>query len=136
LLDSISTQYTLNAQQKLAFRTVCLHSVSGDVPLRMYLGGPGGTGKSRVIQALSEWFSRRQQSRRLRLASYTGVAASNIDGATLHSVLMLSQRAFGASAKKNATAQMMTVWEGVDYLLIDEVSMVGCTMLSNIHDAL
>ncbi|KDQ54424.1 hypothetical protein JAAARDRAFT_90231, partial [Jaapia argillacea MUCL 33604] len=54
-------------------------------PLRMYLGGPGGTGKSRVINALKDFFVQRNQSRRLRLASYTGVAARNIGGMTLHS---------------------------------------------------
>ncbi|KAJ7729152.1 hypothetical protein B0H16DRAFT_1237284, partial [Mycena metata] len=57
--------------------------------LRMHLGGPGGTGKSRVIDALQDFFVARGESRRFRLSSYTGVAARNISGMTLHSALML-----------------------------------------------
>ncbi|KZS90828.1 hypothetical protein SISNIDRAFT_414933, partial [Sistotremastrum niveocremeum HHB9708] len=138
-LRDISQTYTLNTQQSLAFKIVCLHSIDLErksKPLRMYLGGPGGTGKSRVIHAVTDWFAQRGQSRRLRLASYTGVAASNINGATLHAVLMLTRRSYGASAKKSTLADMQKLWEGVDYLLIDEVSMIGCAMLTDIHNAL
>ena len=57
----------------------------------MYLGGAGGTGKSRVITAVKEFFQRRQQDRHFRLSSYTGVAAKNISGMTLHAALSLNQ---------------------------------------------
>ena len=45
--------FTLNAEQTHAFSTIADHSCS-DKPgqLRMFLGGPGGTGKSQVINAL------------------------------------------------------------------------------------
>ncbi|KZS91466.1 hypothetical protein SISNIDRAFT_414094, partial [Sistotremastrum niveocremeum HHB9708] len=139
LIDTIAREHTLNKKQSLAFRLVCMHSVSSHntkPPLRMYLGGPGGTGKSRVIHAIANFFERKGQSRRLRMACYTGVAASHIQGGTLHSTLMLTQRSFGASAKRNANADMMRMWDGVDYLLIDEISMVGCALLADVHQAL
>ncbi|KAJ6621962.1 hypothetical protein B0H10DRAFT_2015445 [Mycena sp. CBHHK59/15] len=65
----------------------------------MFLGGPGGTGKSRVLNALTNFFTRRSQERRFRLASYTGagVAARNVSGMTLHAALNLGQKLkFGA----------------------------------------
>ncbi|KAJ7127739.1 hypothetical protein C8R44DRAFT_529334, partial [Mycena epipterygia] len=83
----------LNKEQAHAFRIIAYHSLENKPEqLRMFLTGPGGTGKSRVIQALQDFFSLRGQSRRLRLAAYTGVAARNINGMTLHSVLCINQR--------------------------------------------
>ncbi|OSC97382.1 hypothetical protein PYCCODRAFT_1338477, partial [Trametes coccinea BRFM310] len=78
----------LNTEQARAFRLVAEHSLKEKPdPLRMFLGGVGGTGKSRVIKALTSFFAARNQSRRLRLAAYTGVAARNIGGTTLHTAL-------------------------------------------------
>ncbi|KAI0731008.1 hypothetical protein C8Q76DRAFT_613449, partial [Earliella scabrosa] len=88
-----AVKWTLNAEQRRAFTIVAEHSLlERPEPLRMFLGGFGGTGKSRVIHALTDYFEARNQSRRLRLSSYTGIAARNIAGATLHSALSLSQR--------------------------------------------
>ncbi|KAG1792594.1 uncharacterized protein HD556DRAFT_1222594, partial [Suillus plorans] len=82
----------LNTEQARAFRIVAEHSLQiKSEPLRMFIGGAGGTGKSRVINTLKEFFHRRNQSRRFRLASYTGVAAKNISGMTLHSALSIGQ---------------------------------------------
>ncbi|KAJ7079217.1 hypothetical protein C8R43DRAFT_863756, partial [Mycena crocata] len=78
----------LNAEQARAFSIVAAQKDKKDQkPLRMYLGGPGGTGKSRVINALQDYFTSHGASRRFRLASYTGVAARNISGMTLHAAL-------------------------------------------------
>ncbi|TDL19357.1 hypothetical protein BD410DRAFT_694014, partial [Rickenella mellea] len=81
----------LNDEQAVAFRIVAEHSVQKDQkkPLKLYLGGAGGCGKSRVIDALSAWFRQLNQARRFRLTAYTGVAARNIGGMTLHSALSL-----------------------------------------------
>ncbi|KAJ7754883.1 hypothetical protein B0H16DRAFT_1316068, partial [Mycena metata] len=89
-LPGIIAKHTLNLEQARAFSLVAGHSMEkGRDPLRMHLGGPGGTGKSRVIDALQDFFVARGQPRRFRLASYTGVAARNISGMTLHASLML-----------------------------------------------
>ncbi|KAI0335958.1 hypothetical protein GY45DRAFT_1234888, partial [Cubamyces sp. BRFM 1775] len=86
----------LNCEQRRAFMIVARHSLDNrPEPLRMFLGGVGGTGKSRVIKALTAYFAARNQSRRLRLASFTGVAARNINGTTLHAALGLDQRKRG-----------------------------------------
>ncbi|KAJ6447540.1 hypothetical protein C8R45DRAFT_838493, partial [Mycena sanguinolenta] len=83
-------EYTLNVEQARAFRLIAEHSLEKrDAPLRMFLGGPGGTGKSRVINGLTSFFAKRGQDRRLRLSSFTGVAARNISGMTLHAALNL-----------------------------------------------
>ncbi|KAG1752315.1 uncharacterized protein EDB91DRAFT_1005043, partial [Suillus paluster] len=83
----------LNTEQARAFSLIANHSIQscGD-PLRMFLGGPGGTGKSRVITAVQEYFKCHNEGNRFRLALYMGVAAHNISGMTLHSALLLNQR--------------------------------------------
>jgi hypothetical protein len=129
-------EFTLNKEQARAFTIVAEHSMMNKPPaLRMYLGGAGGTGKSRVITALKEFFNRRNQSRRFRLSSYTGVAAKNISGMTLHTALYLNQRKTkGISG--NTRRDLIAMWEGVHYLFIDEVSMIGCRLLLKISQAL
>ena len=135
-MNDVVNKFSLNREQTRAFKIVAEHSIK-DKPsaLRMYLGGPGGTGKSRVINALKEYFDRRNQSRRFRLSSYTGVAAKNISGMTLHTALCLSQRKKNGISGKTRR-DLIAMWEGVDYLFIDEVSMIGCRLLLKISEAL
>lgn len=136
LVESICSEFTLNSEQAAVFRQIALHSLLPQTaekePLRMYLGGPGGTGKSRVLDALKAFFDRRQESRRLRVASYTGVAAANVAGVTLHSALQVSQLETASGVKSKAELELVAMWNGVDYLFIDEVSMVGCKMLRDV----
>lgn len=111
--------------------------VQASEPVRMCLGGAGGTGKSRVIAALNDYFAQRGESRRLRLTSFTGIAAKNINGTTLHATLALnlSQRN-GKRGNGKTKADLIAMWIGVDYLFVDEVSMTGCALLLQIHEVL
>lgn len=74
----------LNEEQKRAFFLVCDHrrrnNLNGmDKPsqLLLYLSGAGGTGKSRVIQAICEYFDRIGKRKTLLVLAFTGIAASN-----------------------------------------------------------
>ena len=67
-IDETITKWTLNVEQARAFSLVASHAVGQNQafePLRMYLGGPGGTGKLQIIAALTDYFTQRQESRRL-----------------------------------------------------------------------
>ena len=90
-VQEVCVRCTLNTKQVLAFSTVALHALHPNrpVPLRLYIGDPGGTGKSRVIEALRFFYEFIKQERRFRLFAITGVAAYNIDAYTLHSALAL-----------------------------------------------
>ncbi|KAI1782351.1 hypothetical protein LXA43DRAFT_858710, partial [Ganoderma leucocontextum] len=59
-------------------------------PLQMVVYGEGGTGKSRVVQTVTEAFSGRDSAFLLVKAAYTGIAASLIDGKTLHVIAHIS----------------------------------------------
>ena len=51
----------------------------------MLILGPGGTGKSTLIDAISETFAFFKIEASLARCATTGIAASNIAGSTLHS---------------------------------------------------
>ena len=104
-------------------------------PLRMFLGGPAGSGKSHAINALNAYFVQAGQDNRFLLTSYMGVAAQNIGGNTLHSVLNLGQNTSKPSQKRD-NSDLMCMWDGVDYLLMDEVSTVEVQMMQSISEAL
>lgn len=128
-------EFTLNTEQARAFRIICEQSLQKYVePLKLYIGGAGGTGKSRVINALREFFIRRGQERRFRLASYTGVAAKNISGKTVHSALSFNQHKKG-DANGKTRGDLTAMWKWI-FFFIDEISMIGCKMLYKISEAL
>jgi len=133
-IERVTRQFTLNTEQRRAFEIISSHSLK-DKPeqLRMFIGGPGGTGKSRVLDALREYFKSRNESHRFRLASFTGVAAKNIRGMTLHSALSLNKR---KRRNDKGLTELISMWRDVDYLFIDEVSMIGCNLMLEIHEAL
>ncbi|KAI6105066.1 hypothetical protein EDD16DRAFT_1431952, partial [Pisolithus croceorrhizus] len=58
-------------------QTLCGRSLP---PLRMVLHGQGGTGKSKVTQTITEYFTSRGARHLLLEAAYMGVAASLIPG--------------------------------------------------------
>lgn len=134
-MEWLVKQWTLNTEQKRAFDIVASHTMKEKAAqLLMYLGGLGSTGKLRVLNVLRDFFSGIGESGRFRLAAYTGMAARNIRGATLHSLLQMSKSGRRSSVK--AKRELRDMWDGVDYLFIDEVSMIGCEMLHNISSIL
>ena len=134
--DQIAEEFTLNVEQRRAFALVTRRAVQEHPPpLRMFIGGPGGTGKSRVIQAIQQFFARTGQARRFRVCSFMGVAARNVSGSTLHAALNLNER-MGSRYSARSKRDLIAKWEGVNFLLVDEVSVIGRKMLVSIHEAL
>ena len=92
--------------------------------LSMYLGGMGGTGKSQVIRALLHFFSLRNEEHQFMVLAPTGTAAALLNGSTYHSALGINDRTESNTAKY--LAQIRTRLEGVEYIFLDEVSMLSC----------
>lgn len=138
-IEDFVDKWTLNSEQACAFRIISQHSLrpyDRNNQLKMYLGGAGGTGKSRVINALRDFFRAREESRRFRLCSFTGVASRNISGMTLHSALNFNHTTSRVRRGSRAHQDLQAAWEGVDYLFVDEISMVGCFLLARVSEAL
>jgi len=131
LLDRAQSKYTLNLEQERAFKIIATHAMSVDCPqLCMYVGGMAGTGKSQIIQCLTEFFALRQQNHRLIITAPTGSAAALIGGSTYHSVLGIIP---GQNyINETALAKVKSRLQGVDYIFLDEISMVDLTSLYKI----
>ncbi|KAH7906875.1 hypothetical protein BJ138DRAFT_1015494, partial [Hygrophoropsis aurantiaca] len=79
-----------NEEQERSFRIIAEHFLNGDKdPLRMFVTGMGGTGKSYVIDAVVELFRRCGASSKLLLSAPTGSAAVLINGYTIHALTFL-----------------------------------------------
>jgi len=100
-------------------------------PLRMVLYGEGGTGKSRVIQTVTDAFEARGSKHILVKAAYTGVAASLVDGKTTHVIAGISVHSKG-SVKDEAKKKLQEFWREVRYLIIDEFSMLSRSFLATL----
>ncbi|KAL5271400.1 hypothetical protein ACHWQZ_G001890 [Mnemiopsis leidyi] len=110
-------------------------------PLFLYVSGFGGTGKSYLIKALRGYMyvqsSIFKERAGLILAAPTGLAAANINGQTIHSVLKLPVE-HGATPKytelkKKNLDQMRSIMANLKALIIDEISMVSNAMLMFIN---
>ncbi|KIK51451.1 hypothetical protein GYMLUDRAFT_116041, partial [Collybiopsis luxurians FD-317 M1] len=53
-------------------------------PLRMYVGGMGGTGKSQLVNALLHFFAARSCRFAIVVSAPTGNAAALLGGSTYH----------------------------------------------------
>ncbi|KAL6309553.1 hypothetical protein BKA93DRAFT_723263, partial [Sparassis latifolia] len=88
LLTGVMNYFSLNNEQQRAFVLAArfLHHHENE-PLWMYLGGMGGTGKSRVLHSLMFFLVVRDEAYRFLVVAPTGSTASLVDGNMYHSVL-------------------------------------------------
>jgi len=87
-IETFAASWTLNPEQTLAFKIVAAQSNTFNAePLKMYLAGPAGTGKSRVFNTLKAYFEAKNETCQFHVCSYMGVAAQNVGGMTLHATL-------------------------------------------------
>ncbi|KAJ3558572.1 hypothetical protein NM688_g846 [Phlebia brevispora] len=129
-IESIASRFQLNREQRRAFAIVAVHlSRRIRQPLRMYLGGMAGTGKSRVIHALTLFLEERKEGYRFALAAPTGAAACLIGGSTYHTLLSIHP---SGHISLRQLSQVRDKISPVDTLFIDEVSMVGCKAMYEI----
>ena len=130
LITDTVGKFNLNSEQKRAFHIIANHSMmAAPDKLRMYLGGMGGTGKSQVIKALMHFFGERKENHRFVVVAPTGAAAALLNGSTYHSVLGINDGEFMSA---NSLAQIRARLDGVDYIFLDEVSMISCRDLYKI----
>jgi hypothetical protein len=68
--------FTLNTEQERAFRLIADNaSTKPQAPLRMHLGGMGGSERSQVIKAVARFFELRNENHRFMILGPTGSTA-------------------------------------------------------------
>ena len=111
----------LQGKQLQAYTIVQQHLESEESsPLRLIVSGTAGTGKSYLIHCL-----RLLLKDKVRVAAPTGVAAFNVDGHTLHSLLGLPTKGEFKDLEGEHLHQMQQSLANMQYLIIDEMSMHG-----------
>ena len=135
-MDLVATVFHLNADQERAFQIVANHLCRPALErLKMYIGGMGGTGKSQVLKALMEFFKRKKESHRFIVVAPTGSAAALLGGSTYHYMFGIND----FTSKKSGNLQLAEVKQrlrGVDYVFMDEVSMLSCKDMYKISERL
>lgn len=143
IIDPVDTSL-LKEDQLRAFEIVKRHltqKLLGRQPdqLLMQILGEGGTGKSMAIRCITELFTHRNSQRMLVKGAYTGIAASLIDGSTLHSLCHISIRSKDDDGLNLSTKTLETLrrtWGPVHYLIIDEISMVSREFFARLSSVL
>ncbi|CAF4653869.1 unnamed protein product [Rotaria sp. Silwood2] len=69
----------------------------------------------------------------IRKLAPTCIAAAEIDGMTIHSLLGEQRNSGKARAVKPGDSKLEKEWTLVEYLLIDEMSMIGLTLLAKLN---
>ncbi|KAM4055548.1 PIF1-like helicase [Hirsutella rhossiliensis] len=119
----------------------------GEGQLCLFVGGEGGTGKSRVIEALVELLARRELSSRMLVTATSGTAAARINGITLHSACGLTVGQAGGATRswtvrlpgageRFVDGRSRMDWREKEVLVIDEVSMLGARTLHAANEQL
>lgn len=98
----------------------------------VFLDGKAGTGKTFITKIVMKKL--RESGKRFAAVAPTGVAANNLGGATIHSLYALPM--FEVIEKDNCKyvkAQKRRMFDMIDVLIIDEISMVRADMIDGIH---
>lgn len=150
LIDDTVSQFSLNKEQERAFRIIANHVSSvATEQLKMHLGGMGGTGKSQVIKSLIYLFEQRKETHRFVALAPTGTAATLLNGSTYHKVLGIQRKGdVGEDFSRSETAilnEARSRLQGVEYIFVDEISMIAChelysisarlAQITGVHDA-
>ncbi|KAM5529293.1 hypothetical protein FOXYSP1_17137 [Fusarium oxysporum f. sp. phaseoli] len=131
-----ASAYTLNGLQSMALQLICRfldkyvdHPDSAGQNLQ-YVGGPGGTGKSRIVDALRNVFVARGQLHQLQVTGMSGSAAAQIGGTTFHSACGLDIHHSNDRREPPVFSEAKKWrWKQKLVLVIDEVSMLGGSTL-------
>ncbi|XP_031789136.1 ATP-dependent DNA helicase pfh1-like [Nasonia vitripennis] len=125
-----------NIDQSNIFKKITSVLQSNDKILRIFISGPGGTGKSFLIETIVAW-NKIIRNKETAVTAPTGIAAYNVSGLTIHRLLHLPVE-HGCTAKYKelspaALKQIRQSLENVDLIIIDEISMVSNITLMYIH---
>lgn len=103
----------------------------------VFLNSPGGCGKSFILKSLYDHIKLNHPHITVGLTSSTGISAVNIGGVTLH-----HYTGIGLGNKDVSThvtfilknKKILERWRDLDYLFIDEISMLGGSVLDKLSE--
>ena len=127
----------LSVTQNDAFKKIAQHDQRS--AMYLFITGGAGTGKSFLLRLIRELLLRKNHHSlpNVLVAAPTGVAAFNINGRTLHSLLQLPTQDHSNAQYRPLSPRNLKIlreaFRYVQYLIIDEISMVSYNTLEHIH---
>lgn len=103
----------------------------------VFVTGPGGTGKSTIIQHLINCAEPPISFKTIGVTAMTGAAAVLINGQTLHSFLGIGlgkESVDTLVTKIMARPKIKKIWDETDILIVDEISMLSSELLTKLNN--
>ena len=141
--DKIKNCRAMNGDQKQIYYEVLHRIKTTDEPLRLFITGGGGVGKSFLLknirQMLIDYFERQLGASKgevtVLVMAPTGCAAFLVNGATIHSALRIRPDT-GSLAVQNLSSEELNalrcVYKDLKVVILEEVSMVGTNMFNKL----
>jgi hypothetical protein len=121
----------------------------GTPQLCQFVGGDGGTGKLRVIEAVITLFGSKGMLHRLVLTATARAATAMINGITIHAACHISVDSSRTASNSGSAyikaplptslrvdGQSRMSWQEKDVLIVDEVSILGARTLYSVNEQL
>jgi ATP-dependent DNA helicase PIF1 len=114
---------SFSSMQRLAFSIVCTHCFGTlqNKQLLMIVIGTAGTGKSFLINSIRSLFAEHHCTDQVKITAPTGIAAANILGSTIYSLLSLNL----PTLTGQRLLALQNVMRDVRLLIIDKFSFMG-----------
>ena len=145
-VDVDSSAGSLNLEQRKLYDIVVdqytqeLSSLGSPPPLLLNVDGVAGSGKTytllKICAKLQDLASQARKQNPVFWAAPTGIAAYNITGKTLHSLLRLPVKAQSTDLSPSTLQALQLHFQHCRFLIIDEKSMIDLRCLSLIDDRL
>lgn len=104
----------------------------------LFVTGKAGTGKTYMVHAAIE--DAKQHKKNVIVIAFTGIAALNAGGVTIHSFFHFGLEPYLPGCKNKNVHKLRpkesALVRNLDMIVIDEISMVRCDLLDKIDDAL
>ena len=121
----------LNPHQLKAYNILCKALLNESPPVRMFVSGTAGSGKSHLINCIRRFAVENFSENVMCVCAPTGTASFNIMGRTIHSALSLPVP-IGKDLPDLKSRGLLNFQErlkSVRMIIIDEMSMIGRKML-------
>lgn len=135
---------SLNAGQKEVFEYVTAKLSKTKMPLRLFISGVGGTGKSYLINTIKQYCRREleedEDSPSVIVVAPTGIAAFNVNGSTIHRTFHIPVARSGAASytpmSEDKLKMVRNQLRSLKLIIVDEISMVSNVLLEMIEQRL